>query len=122
MKCLQEKPDDAKCLPKAAAKCAKGVDKLVDDQKGKVAKLLAKTLKKCSSTQFSLVDVAAANGLGLSAATARCTELGFNANSAFGLLSCLGADHFCEAVRMGEKQVPRLRQLADILDVEVPGL
>jgi len=119
-KCQQQKPDDPKCLPKASGKCAKALDKLLDPLKGKAAKLLAKTGKKCTSTAFSFADLGDSAGLALTAAAARCSELGFGIGTQIGLLNCLGADILCEAVRMGEKQAPRLRQYGDVLKITLP--
>ena len=115
--CLQKKPDDPKCMPKAEVKCDKTLLKLTDVEKGKATKLLAKALKDCGSS--SLAELGASQGLGLLATQARCTELGYSTSSALGFLRCLGFDHFCEAFHMGEKQVPRLREYSDRLGIDL---
>jgi hypothetical protein len=115
--CLQVKPADPACLDKARAKCAKGFGKLQDPTKGTVAKLAAKFLKACSAqTNFDLADLRQANGIGLDAALPRCSAL-----NALSPTQCFGAQTFCEGGYVIERQIPRAREIAQILNVVLPG-
>lgn len=115
--CLQVKPTDPNCLTKARAKCDKTFDKLQDPFKGTVAKLAGKLQKACSvSASLSIVDLSSTSGLGLSVQIPRCTALG-----ASGIDRCFGAQAFCEGGYVIERQIPRARELADLLGVEIIG-
>ncbi len=115
--CLQVKDSDAGCLAKARAKCGVGFAKLQDPQKGTVAKLAAKFQKACStSATLSLSDLRNSNGLGLDAELNRCFALG-----TFNTAQCFGAQAFCEGAYVIEREVPRARELADLLQVVIPG-
>lgn len=115
--CLQVKPTDPACLTKAQAKCAKGFGKLQNPTKGTIAKIAGKFLKVCSpGPNLSLVDLGGTSGLGLTALIDRCDLLG-----ASGIDQCFGAQAFCEGGYIVERQVPRARELADLLGVVIPG-
>jgi hypothetical protein len=118
--CVHQKSGDQSCLPKASGKCSKGIAKAVDPSKGTLAKLLAATLKPCLDPSLSLLDLAGPFGLGYSAVDSRCSALGFPLTSGPALLQCLGAEVACQAQRMGDKQVPRLREWGADLDVVLP--
>jgi len=57
-------------------------------------------------------------GLGLSAQVGRCTALGYGSDPA----GCFGAQAFCEGAQIIERQIPRARELADFLEVNLSGL
>ena len=119
--CLQVKPQSAACLAKAQAKCGAGFTKLQHPTKGTVAKLAAKLQKACRVQDgLDLADVRQDNGLGLDRLTPRCQALGNGAQ--FGLPQCLGGQAYCEGAYMIERQVPRARELADVLGVQIPGI
>jgi hypothetical protein len=115
--CLQVKPTDPACVTKAQAKCAKSFGKLQDPAKGTIAKIAGKFLKVCSSgPNLSIIDLGGTSGLGLSALISRCNALG-----ASGIDQCFGAQAFCEGGYIVERQIPRARELADLLGVVIPG-
>lgn len=120
--CLQVKPQSAACLAKAQAKCGAAFVKLQDPFKGTVAKLAAKLVKACSVQEgLDLADIAAPNGLGFGQGVQNhCTAL--NDNIPLGFPQCLGAQAFCQGAYLIERQVPRARELADILGIEIPGI
>ncbi len=120
--CEQVKSGDQACLTKARAKCAVGFTKLRDPLKGTVAKLAAKFIKACGSQEnLSIIDIASNNGLGLSSQIARCDKLG-DPGPALPVDQCFGAQAFCEGAQIIERQVPRARELADFLNVDLTGL
>ncbi len=119
--CLQVKPQDPKCLPKARAKCAAGFTKLQDPTKGTVAKLQAKLLKACSvQNGLSLADIGLTNGLGLSVQQQRCQDL--NDGLPLSTPECFGVQAYCEGGYAIEREVPRARELAGLLGVAIPGI
>jgi hypothetical protein len=89
--------------------------------KGTVAKLAGKLTKACSvQANLGIADLAAPNGLGLSAQIQRCTDLN-DGVTPLPLDQCFGAQAFCEGGYLIERQVPRARELADLLNVVIPG-
>ncbi len=115
--CQQVKPTDPACLDKARAKCTAGFTKLQDPVKGTVAKLAAKFQKACGPQEnLDLSDIRDAQGLGFDAELGRCAAL-----DTVDPAQCLGAQAFCEGGYAIERQVPRARELADLLNVVLPG-
>ncbi len=98
---------------------AAGFGKLRDPQKGTAAKLAAKFLKACRVQEnLDIGDIVQGYGLGLSAQVGRCTALGYGSDPA----GCFGAQAFCEGAQIIERQIPRARELADFLEVNLSGL
>jgi hypothetical protein len=118
--CVQTKPDDARCIPKARDKCAKTIIKLTDVNSGTLVKLVTKVVKPCTSPVFTPFDLVSAQGLGFLAVGARCTELGFPPTSVENLITCLGLEHIVRATQMLDKETPRLREFGSLLDVALP--
>jgi hypothetical protein len=115
--CLQVKPTDPACLDKARAKCAAVFAKLQDPTKGTVTKLAAKFQKVCGvQPNLDLSDLRQDNGLGLDRELPRCFALG-----AFNVAQCFGSQAFCEGGYVIERQVPRARELGDLLNVDIIG-
>jgi hypothetical protein len=115
--CLQVKSTDPTCLDKARAKCRAGFTKLQDPVKGTVGKLAAKFLKACGVQEnLDLGDLVGFSGIGLSAELSRCQDLGAS-NPA----DCFGVQAFCEGGYVIEREVPRARELAALLNVIIPG-
>lgn len=115
--CLQVKPTDPACLTKAQAKCAKGFGKLQDPSKGTIAKIAGKFLKACSvGPNLSIIDLGGTSGLGLSVQVPRCDAL-----DASGIDRCFGEQAFCEGGYVIERQIPRVRELFDLLGVQLFG-
>jgi len=118
-KCVQEKPGNAVCRDKVSATCAKNVAKLVADN-GTFAKLFNGILKKCEAANpFDVLDPI---GLGFGAAslTSRCNELDLPLSTPADLLRCLGNEVTCQTLRMFEREVPRGRELAELVEVTLP--
>jgi len=122
MTCLQVKSDDLLCLPKASIKCGKLLDKLNDPANGTLAKLGEKLVNVCSDPELSPVDIGDPTGLGFYEQMLRCGELGFGSPGVDGLVECLNAQLLCNAGRIAEREVPRVRELATLLGVEIPGI
>jgi hypothetical protein len=115
--CTQVKPTDAACLEKARAKCAQGFDKLQNPLKGTVAKLAGKFQKACGTQQnFDQNDFSQPNGIGFGVEVARCGQLGSTIPAL-----CFGNQAFCEGSYVIEREVPRARELAALLNVQIPG-
>lgn len=113
--CLQTKPQDATCIPKAKAKCLAAFGKLRDPQKGTVAKLAGKFAKACGAQpDLDAGDVTESYGIGLGAQNGRCGALG----AALDPAGCLSAQTACEGAQIVERQIPRARELADLLGVD----
>lgn len=116
--CLQTKPQDPSCLPKAKAKCVAAFAKLRDPQKGTVAKLAGTFSKACGQQpDLDAADVTESFGLGLGVHNARCTALDASLDPA----ACLTAQSFCEEAQIIERQIPRARELADLLGIDFSG-
>jgi len=115
--CEQVKGNDPACVVKARAKCSIVFAKLEDPAKGTLAKLTAKFTKACGVQDgLDLDDLTGPSGLALGSEEQRCFALG-----AFDLAQCFGAQAFCEAGYVVEREVPRARELADFLHVILPG-
>jgi hypothetical protein len=113
--CVQVKPTDTKCLPKARTACDKVYNKLVDTGPGKGLgnKLLAAVLKGCQVPALSLSDVFDDDGLGLESIESACTAIHANGiqNGITATSVCLTGYHKCNASLFVEGEIPRLREL-----------
>ncbi len=111
--CLQAKPTDAKCMPKAQAGCDKIYAQLADQKKGLGAALLATLSKPCEAAGLALADVIDDNGLGIGSLSGVCTQAGYpNIENGVQQTSfCLTAFHKCRAAQLVEGEMPRLREL-----------
>ncbi len=120
--CLQTKPQDPKCLSKAQAKCTAIFAKLEDPTKGTTAKLQAKLTATCSpQAGLDANDLALANGLGFAFQDARCKALNpITQSIALPFAQCLGTQAYCEGGYLIEREVPRVRELAHLLGVQIP--
>ena len=118
--CVQQKPGDAACVAKTRAKCQGALDKFAAANGG-VFKLVAGTVKTCGAVALTVADLLSPAGLGFATADARCTALEYGPlTNVPALVTCVLAQNLCTDTHMVELQVPRLRELARLLDVEVP--
>ncbi len=103
------------CGQTAAPKCQTAIVKI---RQVTLEKLLAGVVKKCGA--LSVTDVTSSSGIGFGAAATRCAQLppsNPSPDPRILALQCLAGRHFCEDVQMFERQVPRLREYGDFLDV-----
>jgi len=116
VKCVQVKPDDPRCFEKASARCEREVGKLALDE----AKLTAQVGKKCDAVATDdLFDPA---GLGYEAAVVPCDlEFDVALTDAGSIATCVARQHRCRAERAFTLQVPRMRELLDVLGVALPA-
>jgi hypothetical protein len=104
--CVQVKPADPKCLPKAEAKCAKA-DAKVDAAQAKIAPALTKA---CGNLPF--VDVTGSSGVGFGLRTGECGALEVPPpDSLNAVAACLGAQHACRLEQLVEGHTPRNAEL-----------
>ncbi len=104
-KCVQTKPDDDGCVPKAIARCDKERDASRDKR---VAKLAGGVTKKCAS----LADLLASDGLDFTSLQATCTDAGIPLIDVASAAACARALLECRAERMFSVEMPRARSLA----------
>lgn len=119
-KCIQEKPGVTACRDKASSACAKAIAKLTPPGTGTFAKLFASVAKKCGAA--SPLDIVGSTGLGFGAPafTARCDELDVPLGGPADLLSCVGNELSCQTLKLFEREIPRGRELAELLEVTLP--
>ncbi len=119
--CLEQKPLDAKCRPKAGTTCAKQLAKLTDPTKGAAAKLTASITKSCSKAPLGLADVLGNAGLDFAARSGECAALGVPSLATFAAVSdCVERRHACRVEQMLETELPRLVELLDTGGVTLP--
>lgn len=104
--CVQTKPDDAGCVAKAVAKCAKDTD--VGRAK-RVAKLAGALTKKCAS----IGDLIAAEGLGYTTHATACADAGTPLADPAAVAACVRAELECRAEHAFAVAMPRARGLAN---------
>jgi hypothetical protein len=110
-KCVQEKPGDARCLPRAEASCAKQAAKLVGP-KGAAAKATAAIAKACAG---DFADVLAAAGVGHGSAASHCSALGVSSLATIGdVAECVVRDHSCRAGQLLDAAIPRALELLEL--------
>ena len=118
--CLQQKNADPACLATARAKCQKLSDKVQDQEKGTLFKILGAASKSCKA--LSTTQVKQATGLGFTAQAPRCNALGAIQFGTQGTIVCAGVQQFCEAKQMLIRQIPRLDEFLALLNVQIIGL
>jgi uncharacterized delta-60 repeat protein len=106
--CRQSKPNDAKCLPKAATTCAKQLDAVAKDR-GKAADAITKA---CAVAELGIDDLKDVIGLGYGAEGGACSDVGVVAlDSLADLTECVHARRECAAERLLAFEVPRAAEL-----------
>lgn len=110
--CVQVKPADPKCLPKAVASCEKKRDRLDAPAKGAAAKLTAAIAKSCAKDPLVLADLLEDAGLGFGSLADECLAFGVPSLDSVGSVSaCLERRHACRIEQMLETEMPRLVEL-----------
>ncbi len=104
-KCIQTKPDDDKCIPKAVARCATENDA---SRAKHLAKISGAIPKKCTS----LADLKAAGGLGYAGLETGCANAGAPLTTVAAVADCAREELECRAERMFSVEMPRARTLA----------
>jgi hypothetical protein len=114
VKCIQTKPDDAACITKATAKCAK----LENAAAAARAKLTAAVAAKCGTTLVGTTDFRGATGLGYETLDAECQlELGHAPANAADVAECLARRYACRAGDIYGTQAPRAGELFRVAGV-----
>lgn len=109
--CVQQKPADPKCLPKAEAACAKLEAKL-DGPKGARVKATAAIAKACAG---DVADVLAATGVGQGSTAGHCAALGVASLATIAdVAECVVRDHACRAGQLLETAIPRAAELLEL--------
>lgn len=109
--CVQEKPGDPKCLPKAQASCAKLGAKL-EGPKGAATKATAAIAKACAG---DVADVVAAIGIGAGSAAAHCAALGVGSLATIGdVAECVVRDHACRTGQLLDAAIPRASEFLEL--------
>jgi hypothetical protein len=106
--CVQLKPADPACLPKAASTCAKqlGAADTAD------AALAATVRKRCAVPAIDADALFAATGLGFDAERAACAELGVAPfDSLDAVVACLARRQRCRAEELVGLEIPRAPEL-----------
>ncbi len=104
-KCVQTKPDDGRCVPKAIARC----DKESGASRAKrLAKLARSITKKCSS----LADLLASDGLDFTSLQDACADAGTPLVDVGSIAACVRELLECRAERMFSVAMPRAQSLA----------
>lgn len=117
--CVQLKPTDIGCVPKARGKCAAAIAKITDPERGLEAKLKGTVEKKCAG--LPPADLFTDTGLGFGTLTGRCAALGVaKLESASDVAECLTLEHECRAEQLSERALPRLRELSGLGAVTLP--
>jgi hypothetical protein len=115
VKCVQEKPGDAKCLTGARSKCLKIAAKIGDEPKAAGGKARAAIVKACNGAGADLLD---AVGLGQTSTAAYCAAVGVPAlTTASEVADCLIRHHHCRIGQLLDTETPRARELLDIVGV-----
>lgn len=114
--CVQTKPTDPKCLPKAIGTCQKQLDRLRAPGKGAGAKLAATITKNCSKDPLVVGDLLDAAGLGFEALRGECAALGVPSLATIAdLVDCLERRHVCRVEQMIETEMPRAGELLNVV-------
>ncbi len=121
--CIQKKPNDAGCLAKAGATCAKALAGRAADR----AKLAAAIGKACGPPKLALDDLKALAGLGFVAEIEGCVAFGGGTlASAADVATCLAGQHDCRAEALIGEEMPRAFELMTLAGrtpaVETPCL
>jgi hypothetical protein len=113
--CVQVKPTDPKCLPKAVATCRKQLDRLHAPGSGAGAKLAAAIAKGCGKDPLALADLLDAAGLGFAALGGDCAALGVpSLTTVDDVVTCLERRHVCRVEQMLETEMPRAAELLSV--------
>ncbi|MEO6025233.1 MAG: hypothetical protein ABIR79_00005 [Candidatus Binatia bacterium] len=109
--CVQQKPNDAACIAKAAKTCGKELGKAPADR----SKLRTKILKACAPSAVAESDLRALIGIGYDAEVAVCGERGIaTLASASDVAACLIAQHECRVEDLIASEVPRAVELLQL--------
>jgi hypothetical protein len=110
LKCVQTKPDDKGCVPKAKAKCVAAA--------AARAKLLAAVQSKCGTTLATMADLGV-RGLGYEDLDTDCTsELGHAPANVAEVAECVARRYSCRANQLYAMQAPRAGELLRVAGVE----
>ena len=119
--CVQQKPTDPKCLPKARSKCGKLLAKLTAPGNGIEAKLAAAIAKSCGAPALGAAGVIAPAGLGLTVQAETCAAFGLPTLATLADVgACATRLHECRVDQLLQNQTPRWHELLDLGGVPPP--
>lgn len=108
--CVQQKPNDVKCVAKAKKAC----DLATVKRQADVAKYGAVVRAKCAPPALPVADLLDDGGLGFGHESPLCERFGISAlESVDDVVACTGSLHACRAQAMVAMQFPRAVELFD---------
>jgi len=114
--CIQTKPNDPSCLPRARLACERQLAKLTGD----AAKLRTGIDRKCATAALAMLK--STTGLNLTDLLATCTPYGITQIDMLGdYTECLLHQHTCVAEEMLLFEAPRAAELLGIVGQSLPG-
>jgi hypothetical protein len=111
LKCIRARPDDERCRNRAAAKCAKTLEKL-EAQAKRVDRTIGNGCRRLDPAD--LLDTA---GLGYEALATECQGLDGSATVA----ECVRAQHRCAAEKLLSAAQPRAYEALGVVDAALPA-
>ncbi len=115
--CLQTKPGDPACVTKAGGTCAKAVAGIPKLEAG----FTTTVAKACGASPLVAADLLTSEGLGASALTNRCAQLGIASLATVAdVTACLEAQLTCRVDHLLESTTPRLGELLGLGGVALP--
>ncbi len=113
LNCVQLKPADAKCLPKATTTCDKEFAKISAAED----KLIATIGSKCTSPDLSAIDLFSEPGLGfiLPDFTASCAQVGVTVVDVPDVADCIVKHHECQVEDLLAVQTPLANYLLGLV-------
>ena len=112
-RCIQARPGDATCLPKARAVCGRSLDS--------ISSAAGKMLMKLSGRCTNIADLVAGLGLGYDAFAAQCGAQGNPANDVAGIAICVARYDRCTSEKAFQLEVPRVGELLRVAGVALPA-
>ena len=103
LRCIQTKPNDPTCIPKATATCQMALKSIGATR----AALTTTIVRKCGLAPLVASDLIDAEGLGYGDLAGACLSLGTNLADSVSVADCLARQHACEAQQLFDAQQPR---------------
>lgn len=112
--CVEQKPADTGCVPKAGAGCHKNIAKITSLE----AKLTTAASKSCGAP-LTVTDLTGADGLGYGSEATICAALQIPAlASAADVVRCEMRRHACQVEQLVSQQTPRANELLTFAGID----